>query len=73
MAVARRPGYLTKTVFSELFGSSREESDAFPHDEVARFPGHMYKYTAIAIEYALPCKVRTRVDRVTSIPSAERR
>ena len=54
MAVARRPGYLTKTVFSGLFGLSREESDAFPHDEVARFPGHVYKYTAIAIESALP-------------------
>ena len=54
MAVARRPGYLTKTVFSGLFGLSREESDAFPHDEVARFPGHMCMYTAIAIESALP-------------------
>ena len=54
MAVARRPGYLTKTVFAGLFGLSREESDAFPHDEVARFPGHMCMYTAIAIESALP-------------------
>ena len=53
MAAARGPRYLTKTVFSGLFGLSSKEADAFPRDEVMHSRVRTYMYTATATDAVL--------------------
>jgi hypothetical protein len=54
MRAARSPRYLTKGTFMGLFGLTSAEADVFERDVCTNRHGLMYKYTAPAIDAALP-------------------
>lgn len=55
LAAARRPAFLTKRVFVNLFALTPTEADTFPHGLRARSSsGFMYMYQEAAISAVLP-------------------
>jgi hypothetical protein len=54
MRAAHSPRYLTKGTFMGLFGLTSTEADTFEREVVIGRKGLMYKYTAPAINAALP-------------------
>ena len=54
MQAARSPKYLTKGAFMGLFGLTSAEADAFERVVCMSRKGLMYKYSADAVDAALP-------------------
>ena len=54
MRAARAPKYLTKGTFMGLFGLTSAEADSFERDVCVGQKGLVYKYSAPAVDDALP-------------------